>query len=55
MSKKHKPHKHKVVHNVIKPGLKKGPKVKIKTDGKLKRVSFGIGTPNWGRKIQEEF
>jgi hypothetical protein len=54
MTHKHKHHKHKVVHNVIKPALVKGPKVKIKSDGKLKRISFSVARPSWGKKIQED-
>lgn len=42
--------KHKVHHRVIKHVHKRGPKVKIKTDGKMKRVSFTTSRPKWGAK-----
>ena len=52
MTKKHKHHKHKAAHRVIEPATIKGPKVKIRTDGKLKRVSFVTQRPNWGKKVK---
>lgn len=47
---KHKHKKHKVSHNSIKT-MAKAPKVKIKTHGKLKQVSFTISKPNWGKRV----
>lgn len=47
---KYKHKKHKISHNSIKT-LAKAPKVKIKTHGKLKQVSFTVSRPNWGKRV----
>lgn len=50
MSHKHKHHKHKL-HRTVKVALIKGPKVNIKTDGKMKKVSFKTKSPSWRAKF----